>query len=165
MTLINTGHKEMFVRVLVIVLTVFVWGCSAPPSVAPLLRVAGKAINEESQRLAGDADRDRANVRQSLGMLEDAFERDLEQTPELSAEWVRDATVVYVAAREALIRHEQALKQERDIRAANLRSAGAAINRAVSMIEQQDRLLGDVTGSELRSLLELPNLYTEEPTQ
>ncbi len=164
MTSTITGLKQFCVLIPIVTLSMLGSGCAAPPSVAPLLRVAGRSLGEESQRLISDAERDRAHMQQSLGLLEDAFVRDLEQAPQLNPQWVRDATVVYVAAREALIRHEQTLAQERGNRAANLRSAGAAINRAVSMIEQQDRLLRGVTGSELRSLLELPVFTFEEPT-
>ena len=128
-------------------------GCATPPSVAPLLRVTERALSEESGRLAEDAERDRAHTRQVLGSLEDAYRRDLEQVGELTPGWVLEATTVYVAARDALIRHEYSLAQERDNRADNLRAAASATRRAILLIEQQDGILRGVAGDELSQLL------------
>lgn len=127
-------------------------GCSAPPSVVPLLRVTERALAEESGRLAQDAQRDRVYTRQVLRSLEDAYRRDLEQVGELTPAWVLEATTVYVAARDALIRHEQSLAQERGNRADNLRAAAAATHRAILLTEQQDGLLRGVAGEELSRL-------------
>lgn len=66
--------------------------------------------------------------------------------------WVLEATTVYVAARDALIRHEQSLAQERGNRADNLRAAAAATHRAILLTEQQDGLLRGVAGEELSRL-------------
>ena len=128
-------------------------GCSTPPSVAPLLRVTERVLVEESGRLAEDAERDGAYTRQVLGSLEDAYRRDLEQAGELTPGWVLEATMVYVAAREAVVRHEQSLARERGNRADNLRAAAAATRRAILLIEQQDGLLRGVAGEELSQLL------------
>lgn len=128
-------------------------GCASPPSVTPLLRVTERALMRESARLDDDADRDAQYARQTLRSLEDAFDRDLEQADELTIDWVRDATSVYVAAREALLRHEHALARERQARSDNLQTAASATRRAIGLIEQQDKLLTGVVGEDIRRLL------------
>lgn len=165
MTSINTGLKRSLTSAFVLIAVLSCSGCTSPSSAAPLLRVTERALSEESQRLSQDAERDRDYVRQSLDMLEDAYVRDLERAEDLNAKWVREATLVYVAAREALIRHEQALARERDDRAENLRTAGAAVRRALSLIEQQDHILRGVVGDELHNLLSLPDFTSQEPSQ
>jgi hypothetical protein len=67
---------------------------------------------------------------------------------------VLEATTVYVAARDAVIRHEQSLTRERDNRADNLRAAATATRRAILLIEQQDGLLRGLAGEELSQLLD-----------
>ncbi len=133
-------------------LAVLLTGCATPPSVAPLLRVTERALAEESGRLARDVQRDRAYTRQVLGSLEDAYRRDLEQVDGLTPQWVLEATAVYITAREAAVRNEQALALERDNRADNLRAAAAATRRAILLIEQHDGLLRGVAGEELSQL-------------
>ncbi|MEZ6193552.1 MAG: hypothetical protein R3C45_19965 [Phycisphaerales bacterium] len=128
-------------------------GCSSPPSVTPLLRVTERALVEESGRLKEDAERDRLYTRQILGSLDDAYRRDLEQAEVLTSGWVREATTVYVAARDAVIQHEQTLAEERGNRADNLLAAATATRRAILLIEQQDGLLRGVAGEELSQLL------------
>lgn len=128
-------------------------GCASPPSVVPLLRVTEHALINEAARLNNDAARDSAHIRQTLRSLQDAYDQDLSQTNELTAGWVREATGVYVAAREAVVRHELVLAQERQAREDNLRSAAAATRRAINLIEQQDKLLNSVAGEDLRRLL------------
>lgn len=136
-----------------VVVTLIAGGCASPPSVTPLLRVTERALMRESARLNDDADRDAQYARQTLRSLNDAFDRDLEQENELTADWVRDATSVYVAAREALLRHELALARERQIRSDNLQTAASATRRAIGLIEQQDKLLNGVVGEDIRRLL------------
>jgi hypothetical protein len=133
---------------------VLLMGCSTPPSVAPLLRVTERALVAESGRLQEDAERDKTYTRQVLGSLDDAYRRDLEQAETLTPGWVLEATTVYVAARDAVIRHEQSLTRERDNRADNLRAAATATRRAILLIEQQDGLLRGLAGEELSQLLD-----------
>lgn len=151
MTSITVAGKGLCVCVLMAAVA-SVAGCATPPSVAPLLRVTERAMLEESGRLAGDTERDRAFTRQSLGSLEDAYRRDLEQVGELTPQWVLEATAVYVAARDAVVRHEQELAREREIRADNLRAAAAAARRAILLTEQQAGLLRGLAGDELTQL-------------
>lgn len=151
---ITTEVSRMIARALITTAVISMVGCSTPPSVAPLLRVTERALIEESDRLAQDAARDQANTRQVLGSLEDAYRRDLEQVEALTPDWVLEATTVYVAARDAVIRNEESLARERDIRVDNLRAAATATRRAIRLIEQQDGLLRGVTGDELNQLLD-----------
>jgi hypothetical protein len=130
-----------------------VGGCTSPPSVAPLLRVAEAAMVAEAERLAADVARDRAHVEQTRRSLSDAFDLDLEARGELSVAWVRDGVAVYVAAREALVRHEAALEAERRVRAENLDAAAYATRRAIELIERQDRLIVDATRMDVWRLL------------
>lgn len=149
-----TGVAERTFLPAVLLASVLLAGCSTPPSVAPLLRVTERALVEESGRLAEDAERDRVHTRQVLGSLDDAYRRDLEQAEALTPGWVLEATTVYVAARDAVIRHELTLAQERGNRADNLRAAATATRRAILLIEQQDSLLRGVAGEELSQLLD-----------
>lgn len=136
-----------------VVVALIAGGCASPPSVTPLLRVTERALMRESARLNDDADRDAQHAKQTLRSLEDAFDRDLEQADELTADWVRDATSVYVAAREALLHHEHVMARERQIRSDNLQTAASATRRAIGLIEQQDKLLNGVIGEDIRRLL------------
>ncbi len=136
-----------------VVVALIAGGCASPPSVTPLLRITERALMRESARLNDDADRDAEYARQTLRSLEDAFDRDLEQADGLTADWVRDATSVYIAARETLLRHELALARERQARSDNLYAAASATRRAIGLIEQQDKLLNGVVGEDIRRLL------------
>ena len=120
-----------------------VGGCSSPPSVVPLLRVSQDTLMQEADRLHDDVTRDARAVEQTRQTLADAYAADLRTRGELDPSWVLEATIVYVAAREALAFHEMNLRQERIQRAANLELAAQATGRAVELIEQRDRLLTD----------------------
>jgi len=119
-------------------------GCAAPPSVRPLLELAAAEAEAEAARLDGDAARDAAWVEQSRRVLEDAYHADLAAADgPLDPAWVVDATGPYVAAREALVRHELQLAAEREARADNLRAAADATRRAVDLLDAQRGLLPD----------------------
>lgn len=152
MTWTGTRLNSAFL-VAILFLCVIQVGCSAPPSVAPLLRVTDRALHDEAGRRVQDTERDRAYLRQSLDALEDAYERDLAEAPELTPQWVSEATAVYVAAREAVLENEHAMIRERETRAENLTTARAALDRAINLIEEQDRLITDVVGEDLRRVL------------
>ncbi len=115
--------------------------CGSPPSVVPLLRIADRAMQDEAGRLDEDLQRDINQLDQSRRMLQAAFEADLAQVQQLTAEWVLEATDVYIAAREALVHHESKLRQQRERRADNLNAASEAIRRAARLLEQQDKLI------------------------
>ncbi len=140
-------------------------GCTTPPSVAPLLRVTEQALLRESDRLRDDAERDAEYVRQTLRILEDAYSRDLDQVEFLTPDWVREATSVYVTAREIIIRHQNALARERNHRSDNLKTAALAARRAIVLIEQQDRLLKGAVDQDLRRLMFMAGWNREEPGQ
>lgn len=114
-------------------------GCSMP-SVLPLLRLSQEAIEAEAHHLAGERQRDAALLTERQLALSAAFDADLRQRPDLDAEWVRQAAGGYVAAREALLRHDEAVGRERAQRAANLRAAAEAQARAIALLELQDGL-------------------------
>ncbi len=128
-------------------------GCATPPSVAPLLRVTERALLDESGRLKQDAERYTAYTRQTLRTLEDAYSQDLDQAEVLTPKWVREATSVYITARETIISHQHALAQEQRARADNLLAAAAATRRAIALIEQQDKLLHGTLDNNLQRLL------------
>lgn len=136
----------------VVLASLVVWasGCAAP-SVAPLLRVAAEAMRQEQDRLTIDLDRDRLAMESRRAALRDGYAADLREKgdPVLDAEWVMEATDVYVAAREALVHHEWALAEERRRRRDNLDAAIEAQERALRLIERQDELLRHVTNPRL----------------
>ena len=139
-------------------------GCTSPPSVAPLLRSAELALTEEARLLADDAARDAQQLAQTQATLAEAYAADLRECPQLTAPWVREATDVYVAAREELIRHDAALTQQRQTRADNLRLAAQAQQRAIELLEKQDQLITGVTGTDLwRLQFTTPHLLSEKP--
>ncbi len=142
-----------FMSRIAVVTALLIGGCTSPPSVTPLLRISSQALTREAARLDEDATRDAQHVRQSLSLLDNAFDQDLDQTDTLTPDWVREATRVYIAAREALVLHGQALTAERRARADNLHAAASATRRAIELIEQQDRLLNGVAGGDVRRLL------------
>ena len=135
-------------------------GCSSPPSVAPLLRVSQQAMLAEVEQLNVDVTRDAEQMRQSRVSLDAAFDADMdriENLGELDATWVREAMGVYVPTREALVRHEAALATERLARQDNLRAAAEAQQRALQLLEQQDRLITETTHFSVWRLLQLEN--------
>lgn len=148
----DAGCAEIFLGML---MALFLSGCSTPPSVAPLIRVTERVLLEESQRLARDAERDRVYTDQLLRSLEEAYGRDLEEAPGLTPAWVREATTVYVAAREAIVEHRDHLAQQRNDRIDNLNAAASAARRAVALVEQQDRLLGAAADPGLQRLINI----------
>jgi hypothetical protein len=121
-------------------------GCTSPPAVIPLLEIVDRQLQAEAQLLGQDAERDAEAVRQMRLNLASGFEADLRQRESLSAEWVRSATDVYVAARDAVTRHELDLERQRRQRADNLRAASEAQRRAMLLLLQQDRLIVDTLG-------------------
>lgn len=136
---------------LICVLTLF--GCSTPPSVTPLLRVTERALLDEVQRLQADARRGDEAMRASLASLEDGYNRDLEQAEALTPTWIREATTVYVAAREAVIEHRAEVAHEHDTRADNLMAAAESVRRAADLIDRRDRLLDGVFVEDLQRLM------------
>lgn len=119
-------------------------GCASPPSVTLLLRSAETAIAQEQRLLEEDAQRQGAWVLQQRKLIEAGFMADLRSKPALEPQWVLEGTAVYVEAREQLLRHELELRQATEARRQNMRLAGRAIERGVSLLEQQDTLLADV---------------------
>lgn len=114
-------------------------GCTTP-SVLPLLRLGQEAMEAEARHLADERQRDAALLTERQRALSAAFDADLRQRPDLDAEWVRQAAAGYVAAREALLRHDEAVARERAQRAANLQVAAEAQARAIALLELQDGL-------------------------
>ncbi len=165
MRLIVERHRSVCVPGAVLMALLLAGGCTSPPSVVPLLRVTERALLDESARLTSDAERDNAFAQQSLLTLEDAFSQDLEQVQTLTPDWIREATSVYVTARETIVRHQRAVAQERLDRADNLRSAASATRRAIALIEQQDTLLHGVVNEDLRRLLSAADYPREESSR
>lgn len=117
-------------------------GCGSPPSVVPVLRIVESALEQEASRVQSvDAARDQQFFASTRRDLEAAYRADLNETSSLTPDWIESATLVYVTAREQLLRQELQRAAQRDTRAENLRTASAAQSRAISILEQQDRLL------------------------
>ncbi len=140
-----------------VVMAAVLGGCGSPPAVTPLLRVAERAVREEARRVEADGERDRLRLADARRSLDVAYDADLSTRDRLTPDWVRDATAVYVGAREALVRHEYALAAERDARRANLLLAADAARRATELLEQQDALITRAAGGiDLWRLLRQP---------
>lgn len=136
----------MAATIVVTSLAFFVAGCTAPPSVLPLLDASERAMALEITHLATDQERDAQWIAQTRRSLEQAYEADLAQVEVLTPQWVHDATSVYVLAREALVRHEVELLAQRQQRMDNLQAAAEAVQRARAVLQQQDRLWTDLAG-------------------
>lgn len=146
-------RSELKKVVMLAVLAFWAMGCASPPSVMPLLAVTQAALEAEALRLEADALRDAQWATQTKQTLARAFEDDLAERDALTAEWVSDATDVYVAAREAVVRHELAVQAERAQRADNLRAAAQATQRAQAMLQQQDALVTGLVGTDMWTLM------------
>ena len=129
-------------------------GCASPPSVIPLLAVTEQALLSEAERIDQDSERDAMWLEQARQALERAYEADLAEQASIDAQWVRSATAGYVLAREALVRHELDLKQQRHDRSENLHAAAQAARRAIELLQQRDALVDQVAGQRLRRLLD-----------
>lgn len=124
-------------------------GCTAPPSVVPLLSASQGIVLAEAQRIEADGALDEQYIEQAKRALADAFEADLAQRDALDAQWVREATVVYVAAREQLVEQAMRLREQRRLRADNLRAAAEAQQRAVTLLQRQDALITQTSGLDI----------------
>lgn len=162
MTSTRTSTKYYGVA-LVLIGSFFSLGCTSPPSVTPLLRVTEQALLEEADKLSHYIKRNHAHTRQSLGILKDAYHRDLMQTDTLTPQWIREATAVYVTARESILINEASLVREHEARADNLHDAALATRRAIAMIEKQDDLLRGVMGDDLQRLLDELHDHRKDP--
>lgn len=141
--------------VLATVLIVLSAGCTSPPSVAPLLRLAHEAIREEARLVEADAERDRLATEATMRSLDAGYDADLRERESLSAEWVAEATRAYVLAREAVLRHEAEQAQTRARRADNLAAAAEATERAAALLERRDALIAEAVRVDARRLLRL----------
>ncbi|MEM8737665.1 MAG: hypothetical protein AAGG38_04205 [Planctomycetota bacterium] len=125
-------------------------GCGSPPSVVPVLRSVGQTLMQEAERIETvEGVRDGLYLDRVRADLREAYRADLASSTSLTVRWVDEATTVYVAAREALLRQELEQAASRATRAENLRLAARAQARAVAVLEQQDRLLMDTLGVDL----------------
>lgn len=118
-------------------------GCQSPPSVAPLIAAADGVIADERRLLSDDAMRAQAWVQQQRETLHRGFVADLSGKDEVDSGWVLDGVTAYVAAREALLRHELKLRDQSETRRENLRLAGLSIRRALGLLQRQDALFAD----------------------
>ncbi|MFP4144565.1 MAG: hypothetical protein ACLFV3_05430 [Phycisphaeraceae bacterium] len=150
------GRRRRWIGLTGLAMGLVVWagGCASPPSALPLLEVARQTMREEADRLEAEIERDRQWTHQVRQQLEQAYEADLAEREDLGPDWVSEATAVYAAAREAMVRHEVKLEQERRARAANLRDAAEANRRATELLQQQDELVRQLAGTDGWALLE-----------
>ena len=128
-------------------------GCGSPPSVMPLLEVTEQALRAESDHLTADAEHDAQAYQQRREALSSAYQRDLAEQSELSAEWVMSATQAYAIAREELLRHAMHRQSQRQQRRDNLDVAADAIQHATAILAQQDALINRAVGGRLWTLL------------
>lgn len=156
----DSVHVLLTMSALLLLLLFVIIGCESPPSVSPLLRASSLAMAQEVEHLQTDITRDAQHMRETRLALDAAFDADLDQASSenrLTADWIKDAMVVYVPAREALVRHESKLKHERLSRMDNLQTAFEAQQRAMQLLERQDDLIRDTTHISIWRLLNLKN--------
>ena len=125
---------------LLVLLLVALPGCT-PPSVHSLLDLSQQVIERETQHLDEDIARDQLHYQQLRTSLDAAFDADVQQTDDLSPQYVREARQVYAAAREAITRSELQVIDARRARQQNLQAAMHLQQRAASLIEQRDDLV------------------------
>lgn len=166
MPIFNNARKPESIRIVLVIATLFMLvlfvltGCESPPSVSPLLRASSQAMANEIGYLKTDMTRDAEHMRQTRLAMDAAFDADLDAVSEnnqLTADWIKDAMVVYVPAREALVRHEATLQHERRSRIDNLETAVEAQLRALQLLEHQNDLIRDTTHISIWRLLNLEN--------
>lgn len=137
----SAGRDKRIAAALITALAAMTNGCASPPSVAPLLGVAESAIAEERRHLTDDDARRAAWIGHQRSALAAAFTLDLAERGEaIDPAWVGEGVSAYVAAREALLRHEITLAQQSELRRENLDRAAAVLRRAAAILQQQDRL-------------------------
>jgi hypothetical protein len=136
-------------------------GCSAPPSAVPLMRVARQAMQQQTEHLEQSRERQKQQLEQRQAALKAGFKADLKQRDELTADWVLDGTAGYVAAREAVLRQHFKRRVNTRQRIDNLKAAMRAQDRAVRILQKQDRLLTRTLGGDLWDLRAL--LDSDQP--
>ena len=82
------------------------------------------------------------------------------QLNSLGEERERGKGVTHTKPFSALVRHEASLTAERRTRQDNLRTAAEAQQRALELLEQQDKLITDTTHFNVWRLLQLENPVT-----
>lgn len=115
-------------------------GCSAPPSIVPLMRAAERVMVEERRAIGEDGARRAVWLEERRESLAAGFEADLTERERLDVAWVLEGVGAYTASREALLNHEWELRERAATRRENLALAGAALRRGMGLIERQDRL-------------------------
>lgn len=125
-------------------------GCTSPPSVAPLLAIADRALEQEIALVQGDTQRQARAHQQTRQMLASAYAADLQtKSAELNATWVQEATDVYVAACEELARRQLLDEKAQENRLDNLHLARQVQQRALQVIQVQDQTITSILGLDL----------------
>ena len=140
--------KMRWMNIAVGLMAVGLWvgGCTSPPGAGALIEAANRAMQDEVMQLQADQKRDQIQIEQTRKMLETAFEEDLQAQSALTQVWVHEAMVVYVAAREEVLRQEMKLQEQRKQRIENLQLASKAQQRAWELLTRQDDLIVGVLG-------------------
>lgn len=136
------------------ILSALLMGCTSPPAVTPLLRVVEGALRDEAARVEAEASVEAQRAEQTRRMLADAYRADLLQRDAMDVAWIEEATAVYVAAREGVLRRELAQQAALQYRASTLSTAATAQRRAIQLLDRQDDLITDTLGIDLWQLLE-----------
>lgn len=118
-----------------------------------LLDASRQVVLAEARHLEADQAGDRAHFEAMRRQLEQAYDADLREQATPTAQWVREATTVYVAAREALMRAELQQAADREARAELLRDAALAQQRAWELLELQQGIVEAMVPVNLWNLL------------
>lgn len=105
------------------------------------MQVVHRALLDEAQQVAtAEAARDDLHLQHARRALWEGYRADLTTKDNPTPAWIEDATAGFVLAREALLRQELDLIQQRRTRQENLQAAAAAQTRAIELLQQRDRL-------------------------
>ena len=131
--------------------------CTSPPSVTPLLRATDRALEAEARHLQTDLAQTQQSLNQSRLTLEQGFIKDLETQTILDKQWVLEASELYAVAREQLLIHQMEIERQYQHRRDNLELASQAQQRAITLLENQDRLITHTLGFDLWAWTQQPN--------
>jgi hypothetical protein len=113
------------------------------------MQVSRKAMKQEVSHVRNAMQRRDQVLKQRQAALKTGFDADLAQQDKLSKTWVKEATIGYVAAREALLRQHHQTNRAHHQRIDNLQSAMHAQQRAIDLLQRQDRVLQQQLGGDL----------------
>jgi len=138
-------------------MALFIVGCGAPPSTKKLMRVSQEAMRQEIEHIERASQREDRVLDQRQAALKVGYEADLQQRDKLTKNWVKQATLGYVTARESLLESHYQHQHRQRQRIDNLQAALHAQQRAITLLKRQDQLIERTLGGDLWQWQQLLN--------